>query len=432
MKVVILAGGKGTRLGLDGIPKPMVPVNGKPLLEILVENVKASGFKDFVFLNGYLGNVIEEHFGNGEKWCVNITHITEKTPLGTAGAFKEIESLLNEPFIVLYGDILIDFDFRHFADYAINKGGVGTLLVHPNDHPFDSDLLEADENGRIIKFHPKPREGNERLPNLVNAAIYYLTPKALEYVEAGVSSDWGRDIFKKLAESEVLYSYRSIEYAKDIGTKDRIIKGENHMNSGYMERLSRRYKKPVVFLDRDGVINIEKDGIKSPNEMELIPDVAMAISYLNKAGIPVICITNQPGIAKGQINMEDLRKIHAEMDCQLAEQGHSWLDDIHVCPHHPEKGWEGEIIELKIDCECRKPKSGMLLTAAEFHNIDLEKSWLIGDRYCDIKAAKNVGCNAILVKTGHAGHDKDKYDIEADFIAEDGAQAIKIILEKLK
>lgn len=432
MKVVILAGGKGTRLGLSGIPKPMVPVEGVPLLERLMITAKNAGFKDFIFLNGFLGEVIEEYFGDGQKFGVNITHIIEPEPMGPAGAFKLARDLLNEPFIVIYGDILIDVDLARFADFALAKGGAGTLFVHPNDHPHDSDLLEADETGRIVAFYPKPHAVGERLPNLVSAALYVLFPRALDFIPEEGASDWGKDVFKKIIETDPLYAYRSVEYAKDIGTPDRLKKAEGHLRSGRVARLSHRHLKPAIFLDRDGVLNVEKGGVLASRDMVVLPRAADAVKLINNAGIPAICVTNQPALAKGQMGWADLRKVHAELDCQLSELAGSYLDDLFLCPHHPETGWPGEVASLKVDCDCRKPLPGLLKQAADFHFLDLPNSWLIGDRYCDIAAASAVGARAILVKTGHGGSDREKYsDIQPYAVVDDVYAAVVLIMEKI-
>lgn len=427
MKVVILAGGKGTRLGLDGIPKPMVPVDGKPLLERLVEAAKASGFTEFVFLNGFLSDVIEAHFGDGSRFGVHIEHVNEEEPQGPAGAVRLARHLLTEPFIVMYGDILIDVDLRHFADVALQHGGAGTLFVHPNDHPHDSDLLEADETGRIVSFYPKPHAEGARLPNLVSAALYVLFPEAIDFVPAGRASDWGRDIFAEIIKSRPLYAYRSVEYAKDIGTPSRLKRAETHLREGRVAGLSRRHLKAAIFTDRDGVLNEERDGVLSPDQMHLLPGVAEAVHRVNEAGVPLICVTNQPFLAKGMLTWEGLRHVQAELDCQLAEAG-GYLDDVFVCPHHPERGWSGEVAALKIECDCRKPKPGLLKQAADHHALDLSTSWLIGDRYCDLAAAHAVGVKGILVRTGHAGNDRAKFDVEPDFIADDFAAAVDYIL----
>jgi D,D-heptose 1,7-bisphosphate phosphatase len=434
MKIVILNGGKGTRLGLSDRPKPMVPVAGRPLLERLVDAGKASGFNDFVFLNGYMAEVIESHFGDGKAHGVRIEHVRESEALGTAGAIREARALLDETFIVLYGDILVDVDLAHFAAAHRESGAIGTLFVHPNDHPHDSDLVEADVDGRIRRFLPKPHADDAVLPNLVSAALYVLEPEAIDHVPKRGAHDWGHDIFPAIvASGQPLHAYRSIEYAKDIGTPGRLAKGEADLASGRVERLSRRHAKPAIFLDRDGVLNVEIDGVRRPQDLRLIEGAGAAVHGINRAGVPAICITNQPAVAKGLMSIDDLGRVFAALDSALARDA-AYLDLVYYCPHHPERGWPGEVGALKLDCACRKPKPGMLVDAAREHHIDLARSWMVGDRFTDIRAAKAAGCKAVLVRTGHAGADQDTqnpHDCVPDHVADDLPQAVAYILKAL-
>jgi len=431
VKVVILAGGKGTRLGLNDLPKVLAPIDGVPLLERTVRSAVRDGFTDFIFLTGHMAQAIEGHFGSGAGFGARITHVAEGEPLGTAGSFNQIRDRLTEPFLVIYGDVLMDVDLKAFGKFAQDRGGAGTLFVHPNDHPFDSDLVEADFENRIVAFHPKPHDAANRFPNLVSAALYVLDPAALTFVPESGASDWGRDIFPTFPGSAPLFAYRSCEYVKDMGTPDRLARVEQDLRNGKVERLALRTRKPAVFLDRDGVINVEINGVHRPQQVELIPGSAAAIRTFNEQGLPVICVTNQPDVAKGFMSSEDLRAVGGEIDAQLAESAGSYLDDIRTCPHHPEKGWPGEVESLKIDCECRKPKPGLLRDAAHFHNIDLGRSWLIGDRYADIAAGTAAGARTILLRTGHNGHDRERYDCAPDHICDDLAAASKIVLEAL-
>ena len=429
MKVIVLAGGKGTRLGLEGISKVMVSIAGVPLLERTLKSAVDYGFSDFMILTGYLGETIEDQLGDGTGLGARIEYVRETQPLGTAGCFNQIRDRLTEPFLVAYGDILMDVDFGAFVDFALDRGGAGTLFAHPNDHPFDSDLLEVDHDGQILAVHPKPHAPDARSPNLVSAALYALFPDALRFVPGEGASDWGRDVFPRLASATSLYAYRSCEYVKDVGTPERLSRAERDLREGRLDRLALRTLKPAVFLDRDGVVNEERGGVHSPRDVELIPGVAKAIKSLNDAAVPVICVTNQPDIAKGIMSWDDLRAVTGEIDSRLAAEAGAYLDDILVCPHHPERGWAGEVPELKIECDCRKPADGLLRKAANIHHLDLGRSWLIGDRYCDIAAARSAGAHSILVSTGHAGCDKNRYTVEPDHVCTDLEQAIRVILK---
>ncbi|MFD1107082.1 HAD-IIIA family hydrolase [Sphingobium olei] len=430
MKVVILAGGKGTRLGLTDRPKPMVPVAGCPLLQRQVEAARDHGFTDFLFLTGHMAHVIEDHFGDGSAMGVTITHFREPEPLGTAGAVRAARHLLNEPFVVLYGDTLIDVDLAHMADLHRRSGAAGTIFAHPNDHPYDSDVLDVDEDGRVLRLMAKPHPEGILLPNLVSAALYVLSPEAIDHVPANRASDWAHDVFPAiLSAGQRLQAYRSLEYVKDMGTPERLARGEADLASGRVARLSLRYPKPAIFLDRDGVLNVERNGIHDSASLELLPGAADAVRRINLAGIPAICVTNQPDVAKGMLTFERLRAVHAALDTQLAA-GKAYLDDLLFCPHHPEMGWPGEVPALKVACACRKPEPGMLLDAAERHRLDLSASWLVGDRYADVAAAHAAGARAILVATGHDGNDSARYpDIKPDHVAPDLGAAVDYLLE---
>lgn len=390
MKVVITAGGKGTRIKTvaDEIPKAMIPINGKPILEYQVELAKRYGFTDFLFLTGHLGDKIEEYFGNGSLWGVNIEYYQEKEPLGTAGAFAEIKDKLTSDFFVFYGDTVMDFDMKKMLDFHKAKQSEATLFLHPNDHPYDSDLVDVDNDCRVSTFYPKPHEEGKYYRNLVNAALYILSPSILRYINLGEKSDFGKNIFPTaLAAGANMFGYISAEYIKDMGTPDRYEKVCNDVMSGKVARLNSKNKRPAFFLDRDGVINKEVDLLNSPEQMELISGVADAIKKINKAGYLAIVVTNQPVIARNLCSLEELQQIHNKMETLLGQE-HAYLDAIYFCPHHPDKGYPEERPEYKIECSCRKPKPGMLLQAAKDWNIDLPESYMIGDRHWDVQAGE--------------------------------------------
>jgi D,D-heptose 1,7-bisphosphate phosphatase len=431
MKLVIIAGGKGTRLGLKDIPKPMVKIHNKPLLEYQILLAKKYNINDIYILSGYLSGVIIDYFGDGSRWGVNIIHVIEDIPLGTAGALKQLEKKLNNRFMVFYGDTIMDIDLDTFIRFdAKNEYSIGSIIVHPNDHPYDSDLLEINKINKVTAFYSKPHEKNIYYANLVNAALYILSPRIFEYIEADLMLDFGKDIFPKIIQSEDIFAYKTTEYLKDMGTPKRLKKVENDLSSGKVKRLNKQTKQKCIFLDRDGVINKEVDNLANIYDFEIIKGVAEAIRILNKSEYIVIVVTNQPVVAKGLISEQQLKQIHKKMDSILGESG-AYFDDLYYCPHHPEKGFDGEIEALKINCECRKPKGGMLKSASDDYNIDLNESWIIGDRYTDIKAGYNEGCKTVLLKTGHAGNDKNKYkNLEANFIFNTLNDAVNYILKQ--
>lgn len=458
MQLVIIAGGKGIRLGLKDIPKPMVQIDGKPLLEHQIELAKRYGIKEIFILSGHLSNVIEDYFSNGEKWGVKIHHIVEPYPLGTAGSVKLLEGRLNDRFLVFYGDVVMDFDIDSFINFDAecigaqskpelnlqsrlgfsaqqNKvdnaliappltSSIGTIIVHPNDHPYDSDLLEIDENNKVVKFLPKPHKEGEYYKNLVNAAVYIFSPKIFDYIEKDVSQDFGKHILPKIVEKgETLMVYSTPEYIKDIGTADRFEKVCGDFESGKVARLNKKNLRPAIFLDRDGVINKNMDTKPFTKDFKLLDGVIEAIKKINESDYLSVVVTNQPMIAKGFITFEEVYNTHKKLETLLGEKG-AYLNKIHFCPHYPEKGFEGEIEELKIDCDCRKPKLGMLLRAQKELNIDLKNSWMIGDRQKDMLAGKSAGCKTILI------HDTISTAENSDFVCKNLYEAVDLILGK--
>lgn len=399
MKVVIIAGGKGTRIAsvADEIPKAMIPVNGKPVLEYQVELAKRYGLTDFIFIIGHLGEQIEEYFDNGSKWGINITYFIETQPLGTAGALAYLTKDLREDFFVFYGDTVMDIDLDKMVQFHRMKDADATLFVHPNDHPYDSDIVAIDENGRVLKLYNKPHPNGFVSQNLVNAALFIFSPKVLSYIQKGVKSHIEKNLLPVCMEQGLnLFGYNSPEYIKDMGTPDRYYKVNNDVISGKVARLNWKNKRPTVFLDRDGVINKEVDLLHRADQMELIEGAGEAVKYINEKGYLVVVVTNQPVIARNLCTFEELNLIHAKLETLLGEQ-HAYLNAIYFCPHHPDSGFPEERKEYKIKCDCRKPEPGMLLKAAEEWNIDIPNSIMIGDREQDVRAGENAGVKTSLM-----------------------------------
>jgi len=302
------------------------------------------------------------------------------------------------------------------------------LVVHPNDHPYDSDLLDVDGQDRVTAFYPKPHPEGSRYRNLVNAAAYVFHPSVLTKLEAGVKADFGKDIFPWLYKELKVYAYNTPEYLKDMGTPDRLSKVEQAISSGKVAQRNLKNPQRCIFLDRDGVINIDTDLIHRAEDFELYPYAGESIRKINKMGFLAVVVTNQSVLARGMCSVTDLDEIHKKMETELGHQG-AFVEAIYYCPHHPHGGFPEEVPELKFDCHCRKPKPGMLLDAAQRFNIDLSKSYLIGDSPRDIEAGQNAGVTTIRVKTGHG---LKPSEVTPNHHVEDLAAAVALIesLEK--
>lgn len=428
-QAIIIAGGMGTRLKarLGDLPKPMIPIGGKPLLEHQVELAKRHGFSHIVIFACYRPDLIEAHLGDGRKWGVHIDYQIETTPLGTAGAVLAGMDSLAEQFLVFYGDTMVNVDLDRIWRRHVSSGADATLLLHPNDHPLDSDLVETDSAEWITAFHNRPHPTGTFFQNLVNAGLYVVNKSALVRWSADVKTmDFGKDLFPAMLRAgQRLLGYNTPEYIKDIGTPERYDHVSAQYTSGVIARSSLQTPQSAVFLDRDGTLNREVDGVTCPDKLELLPGVAEAIRELNRHGIRAVVVSNQPIIAKGFCRETDVQAVHNKLETLLGEQ-HAFLDRIYYCPHHPEKGFDGERAELKITCDCRKPRIGMIQRAVKELNIDLQRSWLIGDTTTDLQTAKNAGLKSILVRTGYAGKD-GKYQAQPDHVANTLTEAVHLV-----
>lgn len=426
-----MAGGKGTRLApltKDEIPKPMVPILGKLLLEWQVETLKRNGISDIIFVIGHLGQKIRGHFDDGSAFGIHAEYIEENEPLGTAGAFFYLkDKLKEEPFLLVFGDVLFDIDLSRMADFHKKNGSVATLFVHPNAHPFDSDLVELSADGRIVGFDSKNNERNHWYANCVNAGLYILPPDVLSLVSAPVKTDLEKDILSRLiAEKKNIFGYRSPEYIKDVGTVERIVSAKNDIASGFIGKRCLKNKQKCIFLDRDGTVNKYKGLISNIDDFELEDGVVEAIKKVNSSEWLCVLVTNQPVVARGLCSVEDVEKIHKKLETLLG-QGGAYLDGIYFCPHHPDKGYPEENPAYKVKCNCRKPATGMLEQAAETYNIDLAVSWMVGDTTLDIQTGKNAGTHTALVLTGETGKD-GKYDVTPDFTVGTLLEAVEKII----
>ena len=403
MKVVIMAGGKGTRISsvASDIPKPMIEIEGKPVLEREIECLRSQGFTDIIITVSHLGNIIMDYFKDGSDFGVNIEYFFEKEPLGNAGALYQIKDKLTEDFLLLNADAIFDVDFNRFVDYHREKGGLVTLFTHPNSHPYDSGLIIADDNGSVLNWLAKEDNRPRYYRNRVNAGLHVISPKVLENKIDTPKIDLDRQLLKPLSGTGQMFVYDSPEYVKDMGTPERYKSVCDDYAAGRVQGKNLKNKQRAIFLDRDGVINKYVGFLTDINEFELNDGVSQAIKKINDNGYLAIVVTNQPVIARGEVTFEELEQIHYKMETLLGLDG-AYVDAIYYCPHHPHKGYEGEIPELKIECECRKPKPGMLIQASKDFNIDLSKSFMIGDGENDMQAGINAGCATIFI-----GEDKD-------------------------
>lgn len=426
-KALILAGGKGTRLASitkNLIPKPMVVINGKPILEHALLQLKNNGITDIYMSVGFLNEKIRDYFANGEKFGVNIKYIVENEPLGSGGALFYVKNDINCNLIVCPGDVIFDVDFKRLLDYHNRKNALITLFAHPNLHPFDSDLIFTDNEMRVTEINKKNSERDFYYKNLVNAGIFVLSPETLQYFKELKVVNMEHDFVASYIESGKVFAYKSSEYVKDVGTESRFLSAEKDLEQGLVSAKNLANKQKAIFLDRDGTINIYKGFISDVNDIELLPHVTEAIKKINSSGYLAIVVSNQPVIARGECSFETVNNMFDKIETLLGKEG-AYLDGIYYCPHHPHSGFDGEIKELKINCDCRKPKIGLLRRAETDFNLDLSKCAIIGDGEIDIKTGKNAGITTVYVKTGI----KEDISVIPDYTANNLEEAVNFLIK---
>ena len=406
--LVVLAGGFGTRLRsvLGDVPKVLAPVGGRPVLEHHARLARRYALTDVVALTGVGAEQIDTVCGTGAQWGIPVRCIREPEPIGTAGALLAALPELGERFVVSYGDAMMDVALDRFVAHHVAHGAAATMLLHPNDHPHDSDLVDLDAAGRVRAVHGYPHPAGAEYANLVNAALYVFERAALEPYRDVMR---GRDIAKHLvprmlADGVSVSGYRSREYIKDLGTPERLARVNRDFESGLIAQRNAEVAAPAVFFDRDGTLNEKVGHLARREQLTLLPGAGTAVRRVNRAGLLAVVLTNQPVIARGECSEEELAAIHGRLDALLGAE-RAYLDAVYFCAHHPERGFAGERPELKIACDCRKPAIGLALQAVRRLNIDVAQSWMIGDSTVDIEFAARAGLRSVLVQTGNAGRD---------------------------
>lgn len=404
MQAIVLAGGKGTRLG-SNLPKPLVPVAGVPALLGTLSWLAQHGTERVVVCTGFGAEDIERSIASWGALGLDIAISVEPEPLGTAGATRFALDLLEDRFVVAYADVVADLDLSDVWRAHASRDVSATLVAHPNDHPFDSDRLVTDHVGMIERLVKKEDQLGPEAGALCSAALYVVEKSLVASVPEGTPLDFARDLFPEaLRRGERLYAYRTTEFIKDMGTPKRLAAVELAITSGRSRLRKKNVASPALIVDRDGVLVEDGPFIRNPDEITILPAAARALKLANAHGVPAVCCTNQPVVARGDVDEAGLARIHAQMEGLFGREG-AWIDAIFVCPHHPDRGFEGERTELKGVCDCRKPAPGLLLEAQSAMGIDLAASIYVGDRTTDMLAAERAGAVGVGVMTGTALRD---------------------------
>ena len=404
---LILAGGFGTRLSTLGydVPKTLIPCGEKSCLENTINHCLDHSIKNIRILAGYQGSKIRDYC-QGFNEC-NIVVDIEEEPQGTAnavinGMHKVLQESSCDLVMLIYGDVYFDLDLSYYLEEHVKSGASISVLTRASDHMSDSDLVEVNNQMRIVNLSPYPHDDLKNLGNNACCGLYILDKILFKDINSSrfIGKDFAQDLLSELIkEGHLIKSIKTFEYIKDMGTPSRLDNVKTDILNLKPTKMSARSKRKVVFWDRDGTLIDFVPYLNLPSQVAIKNGIPAVLRELRKNDYLSICITNQPVIARGELSYEELNRIHATLEISLAEYD-AMLDAILYCPHHPDSGFEGEVSELKVHCNCRKPNTGLFEFASRGLNLDYENSWMVGDSITDVTAGYNFGIKSILLSDG--------------------------------
>lgn len=399
--VIIVAGGKGTRLKkIHKNVKILINLDSKKtLLGHIIDNLQQNNIKSATIMPGKNSDLIKNYLYKKNIKSFDLHFIEEKKLLGTAGCLLKLNyNNLKNDLLIIYGDLLLNIDTASFYEKHISANSDVTLFSHPSDHLEDSDILDVDEKNNVNNISFKPHKKKIISRNLTMAGIFFIKKKLIKLIPKNKKFDFSRDFLKLLLKRKYkIFSYHSREYCTDMGTPNRLKNAKKDYKLLKHKYYSLKNKLPAVFLDRDGVINKDQGPLKYSNPFNFLNGSLKGLQLLRNSKYLIFLITNQGAIAKGIISYELAISSFKKYEIYLSKNKF-YFDKIYFCPHHPKKGFLNENKKFKINCNCRKPKPGLIFRAQKEFNIDLKKSYFIGDSLNDYLAAKRAGVKSIMIK----------------------------------
>jgi len=380
----VLAGGLGTRLRpvVADRPKVLAEIHGRPFLAYLLDQLAAAGCRSVVLCIGYRGEHIHRMFGENYRH-LRLSYSQEEKPLGTAGAIRlAVSRFESDPVLLMNGDSYCDINLNAFwTAHSQRQAPASVALAHVKSTKRYGSV-KLDSSARILEFaEKKESEG----AGCINAGVYFLSREVLQSIPEGTNTSLEHDIFPRWV-GRGLYGYISLSPFLDIGTPEDFAAAET-----FFERINETQQRRFVVLDRDGTIIEEREYLSQPEQVSLIPGAGAALRALRQMGFGLVVITNQSGIGRGFFDQAQLERIHQRLE-QLLEGEGVRLDGFYVCPHVPDD-----------DCDCRKPRLGLMEKAAKDLGFNPQNSIVIGDKACDIDMGRMAGALTFLVRTGYGG-----------------------------
>lgn len=385
MQAIILAGGFGTRLQevLKDAPKPMAPIANRPFLFYLLSYLKKHNITNIVFSVCYLKEQIEEYFGN-EFLGINIKYAIEIEPLGTGGAIVNSLQYIDQskPVIILNGDTFLEVNYSNLIDSHIQSKSDFTIALNKVDDCSRYGIVKTNIKNIVTDFQEK---SGKKIKGNINSGIYVINPKIFLQYELEKKFSFETDFLTKFTTKLNINAFKSRNYFIDIGIPEDYQKAVNEIPD--------KIKNKALFLDRDGVINIDHGHVGKIEDFDFIDGIFDLCKKAQEKSYLIIIVTNQAGIAKGYYTEKEFLDLTKWMENEFKKEG-IHITKTYYCPYHI----DAKIAKYKKDSEDRKPNPGMLLKAIDKFNIDPKESIMIGNKESDIEAGKrsNIKNNILL------------------------------------
>jgi len=382
-QAVILAGGRGVRMRplTDTRPKPMIAFHGKPFLEYLIDLLREQGIKRILLLLGYLPEVIQEYFGDGRRWGVDIEYSVSPADDLTVRRVQLARAQIEPRFLLMYCDnywpMRMDLMWSRFMRMDVPA----MVTVYTNRDRYSRDSVRVDDQGYVAVY-----DRSRTSPGLQGIEIGFaiLTQSVLDLLPAE-DALFEEAVYPALTARHQLAAYLTDHRYYGVGSLERLPLTEQFLA-----------RRPAIILDRDGVLNRRPPRaayVRHAEDFEWLPGAKESLRLLHEAGYRVIVVSNQAGVARGMMTDADVVAIHERMKAEAAEGG-GRIDAVYYCPH----AWDA-------DCLCRKPRPGMLFQAQRDFHLDLTRTVFIGDDPRDAEAAAAAECRSVLVGDGDSLRD---------------------------
>lgn len=388
-QLVILVGGKGTRLGSlsQSTPKPLMQIDERQVfLDFLLDGALRQGFRHVLMIAGHLGEQVAERYAHRRIWGADIDVLIEPEPMGTAGALAFAKQALADRFILMNGDTIFDTNIRAVdALLSSTPDAACSISLREIDDVSRYGAVDVDNDGHVVRFQEK-NPNTAQKNGVINAGIYALRRSVLDLIPDRPTS-LEQDVLPVLADRRQIVGIASSGYFLDIGLPETLQQAQKDLPSR---------TRPVIFFDRDGVLNIDHGYTHSLDQWEWVPGAMAAIKAANDAGIAVVVVTNQAGVARGYYGEPDIWRLHHHIQQQLNLHG-AFIDQFYYCPDHPDAVVDSYRAPAPLG---RKPSPAMLSRAIRQLRLNREKAIFVGDQQSDMDAAAALGIPGLYFKGG--------------------------------